>query len=203
MRGKFITFEGIDGSGKSTQVELLSKYLEALSMDHLIVREPGGTDVGEKIREILLSKGVKMTARTEFLLYSASRANLTEKIIIPALREGKIVISDRYFDSSTAYQGFGRGIEMEYVDVINRFATFGLVPDIIFIIDVRIETSIRRKNLRDRIESEGLEFLEKVRKAYLEMAKKGERFVLIDGERDPNVIHDEIVNILKSRGMLG
>ena len=203
MRGKFITFEGIDGSGKSTQVELLSKYLEALSMDHLIVREPGGTDVGEKIREILLSKGVKMTARTEFLLYSASRANLTEKIIIPALREGKIVISDRYFDSSTAYQGFGRGIEMEYVDVINRFATFGLMPDITFIIDVRIETSIERKNLRDRIESEGLEFLERVRKAYLEMAKKSERFVLIDGERDPNVIHDEIVNILKSRGMLG
>ncbi|HDM70295.1 MAG TPA: dTMP kinase, partial [Thermotogales bacterium] len=172
MEGRFITFEGIDGSGKSTQVELLSKYLEALSIDHLIVREPGGTDVGEKIREILLSKGVKMTARTEFLLYSASRANLTEKIIIPALREGKIVISDRYFDSSTAYQGFGRGIEMEYVDVINRFATFGLMPDITFIIDVRIETSIERKNLRDRIESEGLEFLERVRKAYLEMAEK-------------------------------
>ncbi len=203
MRGRFITFEGIDGSGKSTQVELLSKYLEVLSIDHLIVREPGGTDVGEKIREILLSKGVKMTARTEFLLYSASRANLTEKIIIPALREGKIVISDRYFDSSTAYQGFGRGIEMEYVDVINRFATFGLMPDITFIIDVRIETSIERKNLRDRIESEGLEFLERVKKAYLEMAKKSERFVLIDGERDPNVIHDEIVNILKSKGMLG
>jgi len=203
MRGRFITFEGIDGSGKSTQVELLSRRLEVLSIDHLIVREPGGTDVGEKIREILLSKGVKMTARTEFLLYSASRANLTEKIIIPALREGKIVISDRYFDSSTAYQGFGRGIEMEYVDVINRFATFGLMPDITFIIDVRIETSIERKNLRDRIESEGLEFLERVRKAYLEMAEKSERFVLIDGERDPNVIHDEIVNILKSRGMLG
>jgi len=203
MRGRFITFEGIDGSGKSTQVELLSRRLEVLSIDHLIVREPGGTDVGEKIREILLSKGVKMTARTEFLLYSASRANLTEKIIIPALREGKIVISDRYFDSSTAYQGFGRGIEMEYVDVINRFATFGLMPDITFIIDVRIETSIERKNLRDRIESEGLEFLERVRKAYLEMAEKSERFVLIDGERDPNLIHDEIVNILKSRGMLG
>ena len=203
MGGRFITFEGIDGSGKSTQVELLSRRLEVLSIDHLIVREPGGTDVGEKIREILLSKGVKMTARTEFLLYSASRANLTEKIIIPALREGKIVISDRYFDSSTAYQGFGRGIEMEYVDVINRFATFGLMPDITFIIDVRIETSIERKNLRDRIESEGLEFLERVRKAYLEMAEKSERFVLIDGERDPNVIHDEIVNILKSRGMLG
>ncbi len=203
MRGRFITFEGIDGSGKSTQVELLSRRLEVLSIDHLIVREPGGTDVGEKIREILLSKGVKMTARTEFLLYSASRANLTEKIIIPALREGKIVISDRYFDSSTAYQGFGRGIEMEYVDVINRFATFGLMPDITFIIDVRIETSIERKNLRDRIESEGLEFLERVKKAYLEMAKKSERFVLIDGERDPNLIHDEIVNILKSKGMLG
>jgi len=203
MRGRFITFEGIDGSGKSTQVELLSRRLEVLSIDHLIVREPGGTDVGEKIREILLSKGVKMTARTEFLLYSASRANLTEKIIIPALREGKIVISDRYFDSSTAYQGFGRGIEMEYVDVINRFATFGLMPDITFIIDVRIETSIERKNLRDRIESEGLEFLERVRKAYLEMAEKSERFVLIDGERDPNLIHDEIVNILKSKGMLG
>lgn len=202
-RGWFITFEGIDGSGKSTQVELLSEYLDRNSIDHIVVREPGGTDVGERIRDILLSKDMDMSARAEFLLYSASRANLTEKIIIPALNEGKIVISDRFFDSSTAYQGFGRGIDIDSIKMINRFATFGLKPDVTFIIDISVETSRLRKKNRDRIESENHDFLWRVRKAYLDMAEKDDRFFIIDGEREPRILHEEIIAILKSMGMLG
>ena len=130
MKGIFITFEGIDGCGKSTQCELLKDYLKANNKDFIFVREPGGTVIGERIREILLDKkNTQMTARTELLLFEAARAQITDEVIKPALEEGKIVLCDRFFDSSSAYQGMARGMGMDFVAGLNMAATGGLKPD--------------------------------------------------------------------------
>ena len=165
----FITFEGIDGSGKSTQAKLLIKKLGSSSIQTCFIREPGGTKISEEIRHVLLNKRDEdMLDRTEALLMCASRAQLTKNIIIPELESGKWVIADRYSDSTLAYQGGGRGIDLDWLIKLNEFATFGTVPDITFYIDIDAETGFqRRKNISaDRIESAGIEFQDKIRNKY-------------------------------------
>ena len=157
----FITFEGIDFSGKSTQCRRLADFLAARGHDVVLLREPGGTALSEKIRQLLLDKNSDgLEPLAEFFLYSAARAQLVEEIIRPALQEGKIVICDRFFDSSIAYQGGGRGINIAEIEAVNRISTGELTPDLTIIIDISIETSLNRLKLAgkstDRIESEGV-----------------------------------------------
>ena len=205
MKGIFITFEGIDGCGKSTQCELLKNYLESNGKDFLFVREPGGTEIGERIREILLDKkNSRMTARTELLLFEAARAQITDEVIKPALEEGKIVLCDRFFDSSSAYQGMARGMGMDFVGSLNMAATGGLKPDITFFFDITAEAAFERRGKRgeasDRIELAGLKFQEDVRNGYLELAKNSEgRIVTIDAMQSPEEIFEQIKETLEGR----
>ena len=191
-KSHFITFEGIDGCGKSTQAKLLIEKLNSVNIETSFVREPGGTKISEEIRAVLLdSREEEMSNRTEALLMCASRAQLTKNIIIPELDSGKWVIADRYSDSTLAYQGGGRGIDIDWLINLNNFATFGVVPDITFYIDVDAETGYqRRKNMSsDRIESAGSEFQNEIRNKYIEIIHKfSERCVNIDG----NLSKDEI-----------
>ena len=186
MKGIFITFEGIDGCGKSTQCEMLKDYLKEYGKEFIFVREPGGTEIGERIREILLDKkNTQMTARTELLLFEAARAQITDEVIKPALEDGKIVICDRFFDSSSAYQGMARGMGMDFVANLNMAATGGLKPDVTFFFDISAEEALVRRGKRgeasDRIELAGLKFQEDVRQGYLELAaSSGGRIVTID-----------------------
>jgi len=200
MKGIFITFEGIDGCGKSTQCELLKEYLTDNGKDFIFVREPGGTVIGERIREILLDKkNTQMTARTELMLFEAARAQITDEVIRPALEEGKTVICDRFFDSSSAYQGKARGMGMEFVSDLNMAATGGLKPDITFFFDISAEEALERRGKRgeasDRIELAGLKFQEDVRQGYLELADNSDgRIVTIDARLGI----DEIFEVIKS-----
>ena len=199
----FITFEGIDGSGKSTQAKLLIKKLGSSSIQTCFIREPGGTKISEEIRHVLLNKRDEdMIDRTEALLMCASRAQLTKNIIIPELESGKWVIADRYSDSTLAYQGGGRGIDLDCLIKLNEFATFGTVPDITFYIDIDAETGFqRRKNISaDRIESAGIEFQDKIRIKYLEIIDYfSERCVHVDGNLSIDAISEIIWEEIKNR----
>ena len=199
----FITFEGIDGSGKSTQAKLLIKKLGSSSIQTCFIREPGGTKISEEIRHVLLNKRDEdMIDRTEALLMCASRAQLTKNIIIPELESGKWVIADRYSDSTLAYQGGGRGIDLDCLIKLNEFATFGTVPDITFYIDIDAETGFqRRKNISaDRIESAGIEFQDKIRNKYLEIIDYfSERCVHVDGNLSIGAISEIIWEEIKNR----
>ena len=199
----FITFEGIDGSGKSTQAKLLIKKLGSSSIQTCFIREPGGTKISEEIRHVLLNKRDEdMIDRTEALLMCASRAQLTKNIIIPELESGKWVIADRYSDSTLAYQGGGRGIDLDCLIKLNEFATFGTVPDITFYIDIDAETGFqRRKNISaDRIESAGIEFQDKIRIKYLEIIDYfSERCVHVDGNLSIDAIFEIIWEEIKNR----
>ena len=199
----FITFEGIDGSGKSTQAKLLIKKLGSSSIQTCFIREPGGTKISEEIRHVLLNKRDEdMIDRTEALLMCASRAQLTKNIIIPELESGKWVIADRYSDSTLAYQGGGRGIDLDCLIKLNEFATFGTVPDITFYIDIDAETGFqRRKNISaDRIEGAGIEFQDKIRNKYLEIIDYfSERCVHVDGNLSIDAISEIIWEEIKNR----
>lgn len=201
----FITFEGIDASGKSTQVKLLEKYLVQQNFKVIVVREPGGTKLSEEIRNILLSKeNLNMVKECEIFLFSASRAQLVREIILPKLKEGFIVISDRFHDSTTAYQGIGRDINLDDVFAIHRIAIDNCIPDLTFFLDIPFEESLRRKNLSnlspDRIESMGKEFFEKVREGYFQIQKREpERFKIINGIGNPEEIHKKIVQIVNDK----
>jgi dTMP kinase len=205
MKGIFITFEGIDGCGKSTQCELLKEYLKDNGRDLIFVREPGGTVIGERIREILLDKkNTQMTARTELLLFEAARAQITDEVIRPALEEGKIVICDRFFDSSSAYQGMARGMGMDFVAGLNMAATGGLAPDVTFFFDISAEEALERRGKRgeasDRIELAGLKFQEDVRRGYLELAKESDgRVITIDATKEIDEIFEVIKDSLKGK----
>jgi dTMP kinase len=184
-KGTFISFEGIDGSGKSTQIKRLFDSLVSNNIDAILVREPGGTQIGEKIRSILLEKDyVGMTPVTELLLYEAARAQIVAEVIIPSLSEGKTVICDRFFDSTLAYQGYARGLSLESVDFLNHLSTGGVEPDVTFLLDIEPEkAALRMRNRQagnDRLEDEGLCFMKKVRDGYIDMTKKYDRIVIID-----------------------
>jgi dTMP kinase len=195
-KGLFITFEGIDGCGKTTQIELLTEQLKKNHQDFIVFREPGGTKIGEKIRHILLDNGnMAMEAKTELLLYSASRYQLSKQKLIPEIKEGKVVICDRFYDSTTAYQGYGRGLDINFINSLNKFATDRLVPDLTFFIDISLQE--RKKRIRndqlDRLESEQNHFHERVREGFLKICKNNEdRFVKINGEKSVK----EISNII-------
>ena len=203
---KFITFEGIDGCGKSTQARsLLDELNNSYSIDTILVREPGGTTISESIREILLDsiKG-ELCDRSESLLMTASRAQLTQDVIIPNLELGKFVIADRYSDSTLAYQGGGRGIDIDWLIDLNNYATFALVPDITFLIDIRPEEALRRMDQNtDRIEGEGIEFQTRVRKTYHELVERfQDRYVLLDGHSAIEDIQKKLLIEMKRRGII-
>ncbi len=201
----FVTFEGLDFSGKTTQAQRLVEKLKlsphgsaAVSAGIHFLREPGGTGISERLRDILLDKkNLEMSDLTELLLFSASRAQLVTQVILPALRRHEIVICDRYYDSTTAYQGFGRGLDLEAICRINRIATSGTVPDVTFLVDITVEEVERRKAAAglvfDRMESSGKEFYERVRKGYRTLAEQEpDRVVLINGMAPVDVVEDEI-----------
>ena len=201
-KGRFISFEGIDGCGKSTQVSVLLKKLKLSSKNLVLVREPGGTSISEKIRDILLDKRLNETAdRTEALLMTASRAQLTSQIILPSLGKGDIVIADRYYDSTLAYQGGGRKLDIEWLIKLNKFATYNLEPDVTFLIDISPEEALKRKAIEeDRIEEAGVNFQIRVRKTYLNLSKRfHKRYITIDGHDSPENIHSIIISELKRR----
>jgi dTMP kinase len=194
----FITFEGSEGCGKSTQVQLLATRLEILGVPFLITREPGGTPIGESIRELLqfAPQSAGMTPETEVLLFEASRSQLVREVIKPALESGKCVIADRFFDSTTVYQGVARQLDRKVVRQLNAFAVGDCVPDITFLLDVDLTTTQERmKGPRrpDRMEQQSVEFYEQVRDGYLELAKwQRDRVVVIKGWQAPHDIEKEI-----------
>jgi dTMP kinase len=201
----FITFEGSEGCGKSTQVQLLANRLDAAGVPFLITREPGGTAIGETIRELLqfAPQSEGMTPETEVLLFEASRAQLVREVIQPALEHGECVIADRFFDSTTVYQGVARKLDRKIVRQLNAFAVGDCVPDITFLLDVDLETTrARMKGPRrpDRMEQEADEFYEKVRDGYLELAKwQKDRVVVIKGWESPTDIANGIWKTLSKR----
>ena len=193
----FITFEGIDKSGKTTQSQILIKKLEDNGFTVLFLREPGGTKISEKIRDLLLdNNNNEMFPSTEYLIYSASRTQLVNEVIIPALKDKKVVVCDRYYDSSVAYQGYGRGIDLQIIKTLNNFAA-PVCPDITFFIDIDIEESNRRtarmNEEKDRLESSGDTFYNKVRKGFLSVATaEPQRFIVLDGKESKEALSDQI-----------
>lgn len=191
--GLFFVFEGGEGAGKSTQINRLAGYLESLGRSVLVTREPGATLVGGKIRELLLDPSTRLSAETEALLYAADRAQHVSEVIRPALRQAVIVISDRYLDSSLAYQGAARGLGEDQILDLNRWATGGLMPDLVFLLDLDPRDGLERGGASDRIEQEELGFHLQVRSAYRDLAERfPDRFVLVDATRGPDWIEDEI-----------
>ncbi len=182
----FISFEGPDGSGKTTQARLLVEWLRQQGYPVMLTREPGGTDIGEQIRMVLHDpRNTEMDARTEILLYSASRAQLVAQCIKPALEAGHIVVSDRYADSTLAYQGYGRGLDLEVLRAITAFATRGVLPDLTLYLDVTPEEGLQRRRAEgrewNRLDAEASEFHHRVRAGYLELASSDpQRWVIID-----------------------
>ena len=198
-KGLFITFEGGDGCGKTTQIKLLDEYLRAKGYKTLLTREPGAKGLGEKIREILLNYDGEVSPRCESFLFLADRAQNVDCIIRPALADGTIVICDRHTDSSVAYQGYGRGLDIDRIKKLNLLATDGLVPDLTIVLDVDVETSQARVGSeKDRMESAGIEFFERVRNGYLEIAKQEpERVKVVDSKQSIEDIHKQILELIK------
>ncbi|UCE19298.1 MAG: dTMP kinase [Gemmatimonadota bacterium] len=204
MRGLFITFEGVDGCGKTTQAERLAEYLSSHGRQVVLTREPGGTEISEKIRAVLLDRSNHtMSWLTEMFLYMASRAQLTEEIIRPSLDKGSVVISDRFMDATLAYQGYGRGLDREMIRQLNIVATSKLIPDLTILMDLVPEICSRRmaamgKSI-DRLEGAGSEFQKKVREGYLEMAgMESQRFRVIDAGKSIDENEREIREIIGS-----
>lgn len=207
----FITFEGVEGSGKTTQIEMLKEHLEWKGLQVVSTREPGGTELGEKIRSMLLNiEGCAIAPWSELLLYAVCRAQMVNEIIKPALLDKKIVICDRFADSTMVYQGYARGLDLEAVANLNKWVTEGILPTVTFIIDCPPEIGLKRalaridantgSNKEDRFEREDIEFHKKVREGYLRLAKtESNRIKIINGDRDITVIHKEICDIVEKQ----
>ena len=201
--GLFIAFEGGDGAGKSTQVALLREAFEAAGRTVTVTRQPGGTELGQQIRDLVLH-GDHVAPRAEALLFAADKAHHVEQLIRPALRRGDVVITDRYTDSSVAYQGAGRDLGAQEVHDLNMWAVDGLVPELTVVVDISAQEGRRRRgDVHDRLESEEDAFHESIRAHYLAMAQGNpQRYVVVDGTRPPEDIHDDVVGRLRSMGVL-
>jgi dTMP kinase len=200
----FITFEGTEGSGKSLQSRRLAAHLRGVRVAVLETHEPGGTPLGDEVRHLLLSRDeLAPTARVEALLMNASRAQLVEAVIRPALQRGQVVISDRFADSTLAYQGAGRGLDLQALAPVISFATAGLQPDMTILLDVPVEVGLARKNAQDeanRFEAETIAFHERVRSAFLALAASDPaRWCCFDARRDPDVLSEDIWTLVRSR----
>jgi len=199
----FVTFEGIEGCGKSTQAKLLYEWLKENGHKVLLTREPGGTKAAEEIRELILKhREETFPPFAELCLYTAARAFHVENLIRPSLEKGFIVVCDRFSDSTVAYQGYGRGLPLELINLMNREATKGLEPDITFLLDVPVEVGISRikSKVKDRIEEESLKFHQKVREGFLRIAEDNpERVVVIDGTKDIGTIFSQVLNYVVRR----
>jgi len=201
----FITFEGPDGSGKTTQIRLLAEWLREQGHEVVLTREPGGTEIGDQIRTVLHDPyNTAMDARTEILLYSASRAQHVAQLIRPSLAAGKIIISDRYADSTLAYQGYGRGLDLEVLRAVTSFATGGLTPALTVYLNITPEEGLQRRRLGgdewNRLDAEALEFHQRVRAGYLELVKQGtERWAVIDAARSVEEVQAEIRTVVQAR----
>lgn len=214
MAGTFITFEGIDGSGKSTQLRLLANFLKSNGCDVLLTREPGGTPVGNRLRSALLDAQEEVDPLTELLVFAADRAQHVRRVLRPALESGEVVFSDRYADATVAYQGAGRGFERELIVEIIELATEGLKPDLTILFDVSVEDSTTRTRRRsngkqkgDRLDSETDEFHTRVREAYLAIARaEPERVKVVETNHTVEITHERVKEIvlpyLRSRGHL-
>jgi len=200
MAGFLITFEGIDGSGKSTQIQMLEHEFNKLGVEYKTFREPGGTELSEKIREILLDKeNIELISTAESLLFAAARAQLTAEQIKPAIEKGEFVICDRFTDSTIAYQGYGRGLNIKQLEEINYIATDGLTPDITFILDINPEAAAVRMEaeVSDRMEETGVDFFRRIREGYLQIKDQNpHRYRLINGEQSPENVFKEIKEII-------
>lgn len=198
MTGRLITFEGIDGSGKSTQIARLQRTLESRGYQVLVVREPGGTPISEQIRELLLHPdSANLHPRTEALLFSAARSQLVHQVILPALAAGSVVICDRYADSSVAYQGYGRELPLEEIITTQKFATSNLHPDLKVLLDLPVEISSERKSQEpaDRMESAGRAFMARVREGYLKLARsQPQQWLIVTAQTSEEQIAQEIEN---------
>jgi dTMP kinase len=202
--GKFVTFEGGEGSGKTTQTKLASDWLRERGIPVVATAEPGGTPLGRKIREILLNRGsCAIGAEAELLLFAAARAQHVRETILPALEEGQWVLCDRFADATLAYQGFGRGLDAAFIRTLNAFSAFSLKPDLTLLFDLPLETGLARAEKRaaggcpeaaeDRFEREGRTFHERIRKGYLSLAaEEPERFRIINGAADVETVRDEV-----------
>ena len=207
MKGKFITYEGCDGCGKSTQLKLLSEYLPNNGIPHIFTREPGGGKISEAIREILLNgKNAEMTDECEALLYAAARVQHLRDRVEPALNEGKLVICDRYVDSSLAYQAYARGLGEDFVRSINAFALENYLPDATVFIDLTPEAAFQRKHgadENDRLEQAGMAFHKKVYEGFDSLARRyPERFIRVDGNQTPQDIFADVIKALKEKNCL-
>jgi dTMP kinase len=204
VMGKFITFEGIEGSGKTTQIRAMGDFLRRRHISFLVTEEPGGTPLGRKIRKILLNRGTfELSDKAELLLFSAARAQHVKDIIVPALKEGKVILCDRFSDATIAYQGFGRGFSLDFIRLLNEFSTNGIRPDLTIVLDLPVKIGVKRAMERifqkkeeepeDRFEREHLSFHEKIRKGYLSLAKHApERFRIIDALKDIETVQKEV-----------
>ncbi|MBO5215926.1 MAG: dTMP kinase [Clostridia bacterium] len=206
MKGKFVTIEGCEGVGKSTLITLLKKYVQDNNIDAVFTREPGGTPVAEKIRAVILDADNKaMTDRAELLLYAAARAQHTQEKIIPAVSEGKIVFCDRYSDSTLAYQGYARGIDIQLCKSLNSIAECGVNIDLTIFLDLSPEDGFRRKggaDKGDRLENESLAFHRKVYEGFKDISKNsGGRYASIDASRSKEDVFESVIATLKERGI--
>ena len=206
-RGKFITFEGCDGCGKSTQLKLLSAYLTENNIPHIFTREPGGGKISEEIRQILLNgKNMEMTDECEALLYAAARVQHLSDRVEPALANGELVVCDRYVDSSLAYQAYGRGLGVDFISKINSFALEKYLPDVTVFINLSSEAAFARKkgaDENDRLEQAGREFHKRVYEGYCALAKQNpDRYVVINGAQTPQEIFNDVIKALKEKGCL-
>ena len=207
MKGKFIVFEGCEGAGKSTQMRLLSEYLKEKGVAHVVTREPGGGEISEAIRKIILNgKFTEMTDECEALLYAAARVQHLADTVEPALRRGDTVLCDRYIFSSYAYQGYGRGLDMRFLRDINRYAAEHFMPDVTQFLDIPPVRAFERKHgadENDRIEQAGAEFHEKVYRGYLRLAEEyGDAFVAVDCSGTKYETNGNILSILRGRGLI-
>ena len=198
-KGFFITFEGADGCGKTTQIKLLDEYLQSQGYKTLLTREPGSKGLGIKLREILLNYDGEVSPTAESFLFLADRAQHVDCIIKPALEKGVVVLCDRHTDSTVAYQGYGRGLDLKQIHSLNNIATSGLKPDLTVVLDVDVETSQARVGSeKDRMESAGIEFFERVRNGFLEIAKQEpERVKVISSKQSIEDIHKQILELLE------